>query len=89
MMINMAKEKIEDLSTKILLKRKRIVIVLTIIFISLMAVNLVFIGMALVNENREIEFTYFLPFFLFVGIILPMNLGVTKINKELTRRKDK
>ena len=85
----MAKEKIEDLSTKILLRRKRIVFVLTIIFISLMAVNLVFIGMALVNENREIAVTYFLPFFLFVGIILPMNLGVTKINKELTRRKDK
>ena len=85
----MAKEKIEDLSSNILLRRKKIVMVLTIIFLLLMAVNLVFIGMALVDENREIEFTYFLPFFLFVGIILPMNIGVTKINKELARRKDK
>ncbi len=85
----MAKEKIEDLSSNILLRRKKIVMVLTIIFLLLMAVNLVFIGMALVDENREIEFTYFLSFFLFVGIILPMNIGVTKINKELARRKDK
>jgi hypothetical protein len=84
----MAKEKIEDLSTKILLRRKRIVFVLTISFIILMIVNLVFIGMAVGNENREMDFTYFLPFFLFVGIILPMNLGVAKINKELIRRKD-
>ena len=84
----MAKEKIEDLSTKILLRRKRIVLVLTIIFIVLMAVNLVFIGRSLTNEDRTFQFSFLLPFFLFIGIILPMNMGVKKINEELAKRND-
>ena len=85
----MVKERVEDLSTKILHRRKRIVLALTIIFIVLMAVNLVFIGKALTNEDRDFQFSYLLPFFLFLGIILPMNIGVKRINEELAKRKDK
>jgi uncharacterized membrane protein len=84
----MATERIEDLSSKILLRRKKIVLVLTVIFIVLMAVNLVFIGRSLTDEGRAFQFSYLLPFFLFLGIILPMNFGVKKINEELAKRKD-
>jgi len=84
----MATERIEDLSTKILLRRKRIVLVLTVIFIVLMAVNLVFIGRSLTDEGRAFQFSYLLPFFIFLGIILPMNMGVKKINEELAKRND-
>ena len=84
----MAKENIEDLSTKILRRRKRIVLVLTITFIVLMVINLVLIGTSIGNSDKDLQFTYFLPFFLFLGIILPMNLGVRKINEELAKRND-
>jgi len=85
----MAKENIEDLSTKILLRRKKIVIGLTIIFIVVMVVNLVFIGASLTNKDKDLEFTYFLPFFLFIAIMIPMLMGVKKINQELKKREDK
>ena len=84
----MAKENIEDLSIKILKRRKRIVLVLTITFILIIAVNLVFIGASIGNEDRDLQFSYFIPMLFFVGIIIPMNLGVKKINKELIRRND-
>jgi len=84
----MAKENIEELSIKILKRRKRIVLVLTITFIVIIAVNLVFIVASIGNEDRDLQFSYFIPMFLFVGIIIPMNMGVKKINKELARRND-
>lgn len=85
----MAKENIEELSIKILKRRKRIVLVLTITFIVIIAVNLVFIGASIGNEARDLQISYFIPMFLFIGIIIPMNLGVKKINEELARRNDK
>ena len=84
----MAKENIKDLSTKILRRRKRIVLVLTITFIVLMAVNLVYIGMTLTNKDDDFQFNYLMPFFLFVAIIVPMNIGVKKINDELAKRNE-
>ena len=60
-----------------------------IIFIVVMAINLVLIGASLTNKDKDLEFTYFLPFFLFIGVIIPMLMGVKKINQELKRREDK
>ena len=85
----MAEENLEELSVKILKRRKLIVLVLTITFILIIAVNLVFIGESIGNEDRDLKFSYFMPMLLFVGIIIPMNLGVKKINKELAKRNDK
>ena len=85
----MATKKIEDLSTRILIRRKRFVLTLTIIFLVLMAVSLVLMGSSLTNEDRAFQFSYLLPFFLFLGIILPMNFGVKRINEELAKRKEK
>lgn len=85
----MAKENIEDLSTKILRRRRRFVLGLNITFIVIMMFNLVLIGMSITDQERELQFIYFFPFLAYLGIILPMNMGVKKINGELAKRNKK
>ena len=84
----MAKEKIEDVSTEVLIKRKRFIRFLLGIFIGVTAVWIVLITYDLITDGQIKQTTIYglLPTLCCIWIPFMM---LSKVNAELKRREDK
>jgi hypothetical protein len=83
----MAKEKIEDISTEKLIKRKKFASILIVILIAVAVLD----GAAVIYDlivGDGFEIYLFVPAIACFVIAIPMYMGLKKINEELARRKD-
>jgi tellurite resistance protein TehA-like permease len=83
----MAKEKIEDVSTEKLLKRKKFFFITTGICIGIILVFIALIVYDLINDGK-VEKTSFYGLIPIVGIIWLPVFAIRAINAELERRED-
>ena len=84
----MAKEKIEDISTQKLLRRKKLTSTLLVLLIAATVLN----GAGVIYEliiGNGFNINLFIPAIVCFGFALYMYKGLKNINKELARRKDK
>ena len=84
----MAKEKIEDVSTGVLLKRKKFFFVLAGIFIGLLLVYIVFSIYDLSRGEGLKKTTLYSAIIPFAGAWIPF-FAIIRINTELKRRGEK
>ena len=84
----MAKEKLEDLTTEKLIRRKKIGTGIVMALVILIPLYIIYFVILFVRKN-VFEYQELVPALTCFAIALPMYAGIKKINEELARRNNK